>query len=84
MSYNYVVLIIIIFIFRLNAPFPLNISNISSVLCNSDASNELTVKELNNNASIVFKPNDIKKYHVEFIPDPNDVEKEIQVSKVDD
>lgn len=65
---------------RLNAPFPLNISNISAVLCNSGTSSELNVKELNNNISIVFEPNDIKKFHVEFVPDPNDVEKEIQVS----
>lgn len=65
---------------RLNAPFPLTFSCISATICTPGVNSEFKIKELDNTPVIIFKPDEIKTFSIEFVPDPNDVEKEIQAS----
>ncbi|KAK5645307.1 hypothetical protein RI129_006607 [Pyrocoelia pectoralis] len=61
--------------------FPLHLANICCTI-NSVESNMVYTLESVNKPDLLFNNNDVKRFVIEFMPDPNDIEKEIQIGAV--
>lgn len=63
---------------KTTCPFPLVFSDISLKVNSPCTSNELFIDK-SEKKSLIFHPNEVKKFVIEFEADPNDINKEIQI-----
>lgn len=63
---------------RSTSPFPLSISHISVKVNTPNVSSEFAINNVENTL-ITFHSHDVKRFVIEFEPDPNDINKEIQI-----
>ncbi|KAF5298216.1 hypothetical protein FQA39_LY02640 [Lamprigera yunnana] len=67
---------------RSSCPYELQFFNVSTAINTPEYTSEYTIENLSEEEDLLFKYNYVKRYLVEFMPDPNDVEKEIQIAAV--
>ncbi|KAF7270948.1 hypothetical protein GWI33_016126 [Rhynchophorus ferrugineus] len=62
-------------------PFPLTFSDITVKINSPNINSEFSIQK-SEDTSLVFHPNEVKKYNIEFESNPNDINKEVQVEWV--
>uniref|UniRef100_A0A1Y1MLA7 Trafficking protein particle complex subunit 11 n=1 Tax=Photinus pyralis TaxID=7054 RepID=A0A1Y1MLA7_PHOPY len=66
---------------RSSCIFPLQLANISCTI-SSGVSQTVHTMDKAETKDLTFNGNDVKKFVIEFMPDPNDIEKELQIGAV--
>ncbi|XP_072378300.1 trafficking protein particle complex subunit 11 [Diabrotica undecimpunctata] len=66
---------------RSTCPFPLTLSKVAISISAENETNEYSVQTMNDE-SLSFQQDEIKRFIVEFLADPSDINKDIQISSI--